>query len=299
MKVIRPVNITSGALVSSNVPEDDYPEWTPGTYNQGDRRIIEAEHKIYEVVAETTTDSPIDGIVADPPTWIDLGATNRWRMFDDKVGTQTTNPDSVSVTIAPNAVVNSLALFELAGDSVTVVMTDPTEGVVYDRTVSLVDNSSVVDWYSYFFNPVERRSDMVLFDLPAYATATLTITVSQPNGTAAVGMLSIGYQLDIGRSLYGASFGIIDYSRKEIDEFGNATILRRAFRKRASVQVSVETNRFDYIHRELSDLRATPVVWAAADNFQSSILFGFFRDFDMILAGPNVSDCLLDIEGLI
>lgn len=299
MKIIRPVDITDGVLVSSNVPEDDYPEWSAGTLNKGDRRIIAAEHKIYEVVAETTTDSPLDGIVADPPTWIEIGYTNRWLMFDDKVGTRTKYPEEIVVELLSGSVINALSLFELAGDSVTVTMTDPVEGEVYSKTVMLTDNSMITDWYAYFFSPIERRSDLVLFDLPVYGAATLTITINAPDGTAEAGMVVIGNQLEIGQTEYGASFGITDYSRKEFDAFGNAVVVRRAFSKRANVIVAIPTSQVDLVHRSLSEIRATPTVWVAEESFQSSIIFGFFRDFDVVIASPSISECSIEIEGLI
>ena len=60
MKVVPPVDITPAKMISNNVPDTDYPAWVAGTYVQGDRRIVGIN--AYEVLAESTTDAPLDGI---------------------------------------------------------------------------------------------------------------------------------------------------------------------------------------------------------------------------------------------
>jgi hypothetical protein len=295
MRIIKPVEITPAILTSSNVPENDYPAWTAGTYAQGDRRIY--QHRIYEVLAETTTDSPTAGVGKSPPTWLDLGATNRWRMFDDKVGSLTERAGSIAVDLQPGAVINSVALFNLLGRSATVTFTDPSEGVVYQRTVSLVD-AGVSNWYEWFFSPIGRQTDFVLLDLPAYGGASLSVTVENNTETAACGHLVMGRQADIGVALYGTSVGITDYSRKESDAFGNSVVIQRAFSKRAEFDVMVETPAVSAVQRLLASIRAQPVVWIGAEGYESTFLFGYYRDFQISISGPTVSDATITVEGL-
>jgi len=41
MKIIRPLAITDAVLISSNVPENDYPPYAPGTtYALGTRVVV-------------------------------------------------------------------------------------------------------------------------------------------------------------------------------------------------------------------------------------------------------------------
>ncbi len=295
MRIIKPVEITPAILTSSNVPETDYPLWTAGTYNQGDRRIY--DHRIYEVLAATTTDSPTAGVAADPASWLDQGATNRWRMFDDRVGSLTEQTGSISVELQPGAVINSLALFNLLGRSATVTLTDPVDGIVYQRTVSLVD-AGVTNWYEWFFAPIDRQTDFVLLDLPAYGTATLSVTVDNASDTAACGHLVMGRQADIGVALYGSGVGITDYSRKEADAFGNSMVVERSFSKRAEFDVMVETHQISRVQRLLAGIRAQPVVWIGAEGYESTVLFGYYRDFSISISGPSASDATITVEGL-
>jgi len=297
MRFIRPTEVTPAKLVSSNVPETDYPEWVAGTNKLGDRKIIEAQHKVYEVLASTTTDSPLVGIAANPPTWMEIGYTNKWRMFDEVVGTVTSMPGTVSVTIKPGTVVNSLALFNVQGKSVTITVDDPVEGRVYTRTVNLVD-AAVDNWYDWFFADIEVRTSFVVLDMPAFGTANITVTINS-GSTAAVGALVIGKLVPIGTTTYGAKVGIDDYSRKERDKFGNLVVVEGAFSDTGDFPVVVDTDRVSSIKKMLIDIRAKPVVWIGEETYEATIIYGFFKSLDLIYSGPEVSDCQLSIEGLI
>lgn len=297
MRFIRPIQVTPAKLVNSNVAENDYPEWTAGTNTIGTRKIIAAQHKVYEVLASTTTDSPLVGLAANPPTWMEIGYTNRWRLFDEVVGTLTTNSGTVSVTIKPGTVVNSLALFNVQGKSVTITMDDPVEGRVYNRTVNLVD-AAVDNWYDWFFADIEVRSSMVILDMPAYGTANVTVTIDS-SSTAAVGALVIGKLVPVGTTTYGAKVGIDDYSRKERDKFGNLVVVEGAFSDTGDFPVVVETDRVSKIKKMLAEIRSKPVVWIGEETYEATIIYGFFKSFDLIYSGPDASDCQLSIEGLI
>jgi hypothetical protein len=299
MRFIRPIEVTFDKLISSNVAETDFATWvSTATYKLGDKVIW--KHRIYQALAAVPAGVTPGSEVpteANPAKWQDLGATNRWRMFDEIVGTLTTNPGSVTVTIKPGEVVNSLALFNVQGESVNVTMTDPIEGVVYTRTFSMID-AAVDNWYDWFFADIETINSVVALDMPAYGTANITVTVTS-SGTAGIGALVAGKATVIGDSVYGASIGIDDYSRKERDAFGNIVVTARAYSDTGDFQIVVDTDRVGKIKKLLTEIRAKPVVWIGEESYEATIIYGFFKSFDLIYSGPNVSDCQLSIEGLI
>lgn len=295
MRIIKPVEITPAILTSSNVPETDYAAWSAATaYAVGDK--VTYNHRNYEALSAHTGANP-ETDTSDPPKWLDLGANNRWRMFDDRVGSLTEQTGSIAVELQPGAVINSVALFNLLGRSATVTLTDPVDGIVYQRTVSLVD-AGVTNWYEWFFAPIGRQTDFVLLDLPAYGTATLSVVIDNAAGTAACGHLVMGRQAEIGVALYGSGVGITDYSRKEADAFGNAIVVERSFSKRAEFDVMVDTPQIGRVQRLLAGIRAQPVVWIGAEGYESTVLFGYYRDFSISISGPSVSDATITVEGL-
>lgn len=300
MRLIKPVEITPAKLVSSNVPETDFPAWVSTTSYPIDTKVI-LNHHVYQALAAVPAGvTPGAEVVteATPAKWQDLGSTNRWRMFDNKVESLTTNPGTIVVTIKPGAVVNSLALFNLQGKSVTVSVVDPIEGEVYRKEVSLVD-AGVTNWYDWFFEPVGIRTDVVVLDMPAYGSANVVVTIDAGAEVAAVGHLVIGAVKQIGTALYGSAVGITDYSRKTTDVFGNTVVVQRSFSNRAEFDVSLDTSEVTRVRRLLAELRSTPVVWIGEESYEATILFGFYKDFQIVFSGPTVSDCSITVEGVI
>lgn len=285
------------ASLITNVPENDYPAWaSTKAYAIGDRVML--EHRNYEALVAHSNKSPT-GTATNPPTWLDLGPTNRWRLFDDKIGTETSNPESIALTIVPGRAVDSLAFFGLDAASIYVRIVDPYQGIVYESSVSPVSTDGINDWYGYFFSPVEVSEDFVLLDVPVGSYGSIEIRISKPGGVARVGALILGKAAVLGEALYGTAVGITDYSRKERDEFGNMVVVERDYSKRADFDVMVPTGMVSQVQRLLSKYRAKPLVWIGEASLQSTILYGFYKEFNLVISGPTASDCSISVEGLI
>lgn len=297
MIIIQPVPVTAAMLTASNVPETDAPAWTAGTYTIGQQRIY--NHRVYEVIVSSTTAQPDVGAAATPPSWLDLGATNRFKMFDQIISTQTVYATEIDVDILPGAIVNAAAFFGLSGNSITLTMTDPTDGVVFTETRSLQDNTIIIDWYTYFFEEISFLPDMVFLGLPAYGSATLTAYVDGGAGSAKVGEVVIGKQRTIGVSNFGTSVSIIDYSVKSTDDFGNTIITQRAYSKRADYDVTVETAAVAAVQKALADIRTTPTVFIGDEDRPETVVYGFYKQFNIVLSTPSISDCSIEVEGLV
>ena len=96
----------------------------------------------------------------------------------------------------------------------------------------------------------------------------------------------------------GASVGIQDYSRKEKNDFGDYVLVQRNYSKRARFSMAVLNDQIDALQDLLVDLRTTPCVWIGDDRYQSTMIYGFYKDFDIVIAYHLVSDCNIEIEGL-
>lgn len=294
MKIITPRDFVP-AQITTNVALTET-VWTPGTYGLDTRRYDPATFDLYQVVVATTTDSPTVGFARDPKTWDRVGKVNRFACFDGIVGNQMTGTN-LDVTISPNGeVTNGLAIFNAGGAAVRVTVTDPTDGVVYDKTVSLVDVSGIGDWFDWYFAPNITAPDFVLTDLPLYATASIRVRIT---GAFSIGELVLGRVIELGTAGYGTQVGILDFSRKERDTFGNAILIRRAFANLATYAAKILTGRVGYVRRVLSERRATPTVFIGSENRPETIVYGYFRDLTITLAGPSSSECSIEVEGLV
>lgn len=294
--VVQPGQQFQVPSLSTNVPEDDHPEWAPGTYGQGERVIY--QHRIYEVLAEETTDSPAEGLLKSPPTWLDVGPTNRWAMFDDKIGTATRHPESIELALYLQEGVDSLAFFGVDASEVHIRVIDPYRGITYNSINSPSARDAVQDWYGYFFDPIEIREDFIVSRIGSTRLSAIWITLKKPGGIAKVGALVMGKPADLGVAVYGTSVGIIDFSRKERDAFGNYNVVERGFSKRAEYDVAIPTESVARVQRTLAKNRAKPLVWIGEDSYESTIVYGYYRSFDISLSGPSVSDATITVEGL-
>lgn len=300
MKIIQPITVTDAVLTSSNVPENDFAEWASGTtYAEGDKVIVLSNHRIYE--------SLVGGNVGNDPTtddgtnWLDIGATNRWRSFDKTVTYQTTNTTSVEYEFDPQSLTNSIAFFNLDAKDIQVTMTDPTDGVVYDETILLVDNGVVGNWWGYFFEPIIRKTEVVLFDLPSYIQATLDVSINAETGdTAKVGQIVFGNEKTLGLTAYGTSIGIQDYSTKDTDAFGNVVVTERRFAQLVDYDIKLATSAVRDVQKTLASYRATPLVYSGTDDgTYGDLVYGYYRSFGINISSPSFSDATIEVEGLV
>jgi len=292
-RVIRPMTITPDKLVSTNVPEDDYPAWTAGTYPA--ETWVMHNHRVWQALRETTKEPGAPDAAND---WNDGGSTNRWRMFDEKVGRQTVREDGIDVTVEQDDFVDAVSLLNIWANGVRVTMTDPIEGIVYQREIPTV-GADVDDWWEYFFEPITRTSDVVLDDLPPYAGANIRVELVVAEGDdARIGSLGMGSTFEIGCARWGTSVSMRDFSIKEQDEYGNLFVQERDYSKRPEFDLIIDTGRVDLVMSELAKLRAKPCIYIAHSKFTSTIALGFYRELLMVLSNPSISECTLTIEGL-
>lgn len=297
MKLIKRTAITDSNLTSSNVPETDYTAWSSVTsYTIGQKVIVVATHKIYEALTNNTNKYPPDYLGGTTPDWLDIGATNKWAMFDESYQSQTINSTSIIIVCAPGRI-NSLGLLNV--DATTINITLSISGdTVYSNNLD-VNISSTNNWYEYFYNPIERKSDFIVTDIPVASDGVLTVTMSANTGVdVKCGLFIPGFFTQIGDSLWGASIGITDYSKKEVDTFGNYSVLQRSYSSTLSDSIWMPNGRTGYIKKLLADYRTTPALWLASEQFEGTLIYGFYRDFNIVLEDYSGAQCSIEIEGL-
>ena len=302
MQVTIPFTIGDSNIDSTNIPENDYSVWSVGTtYNTGDKVIVLSTHSIYE--------SQVDSNVGNDPTavgstvWLRLGATNRWKAFDQKisdpvVGGGTTIEYTLNSFSAPPG---NMTCFGLKGTSINLTVTDPTDGEVYNQTVTLIDTTYIVDGYTYCFEPNRVKTEAIFDSIPPYASADFALVLSK--GSSAdleLGQIVVGQEYILGITSYGTTVSIEDYSKKERDDFGNPIIVERAFSKLIDFDFLTPTQEARRTAALLESIRATPAVYSVGTDTEQygATVYGFFRTWQINLSRPNYSDVTLEVEGL-
>lgn len=270
-----------------------YLPWDSGTTYALNDKVL-AGHREYQSLQAGNTGQ----VVTDPSWWQDLGPNNRWRMFDIANSSVTERALSIKAQVQVGGRADAVSLLNIVGAAVRVEIETDDDGVIYDETFDLVSSSGINSWYEYFFEPIVRQGDFSLYDLPLNADPRVRVTVAEPGGTATLGTLLVGQSRNLGPTIHPAKLGIQDFSRKDVDDFGNFTIVKRNFARRATFKVVVEEEAMDAISTLLASYRATAIMWLGVDQYTSSWLYGFYRDFSFDLSSPRETILNLELEGL-
>lgn len=298
LRVVSPLTVTPAMLVSSDVPETDYPEWVAGTtYAKDARVIVVAQHKVYQSTKDANTgNTPVGDSGAN---WLEVGATNRWKVFDQSITSQTARASQIQYRIKPGRAISALSALNISGaTSMRVRVIDSTYGVAYDRTVSLSRIPVATGWYPWYFGDRATPTQGTLFDLPSLPTADIEITFTG-NASLAVGTLLLGQQRVFAVSVrMGARIGIQDYSRKDVTAFGDTVIVERNFARRGNFDLLILAREVDELNNFLAANRAKLCLWIASTRYEATTIYGIWQNFDIVINYYTHSDCSLEILGV-
>lgn len=296
MRILRPLTVAGAVLAASSVPlpvvagtDPDPALYVAGTTYALDAKAYEGLRRYRSRQAANTGHTPS----TSPDWWADTGPVNRWGMFDTSLGTLTSAADQIIITLAPTGYVDAISLMGLQAQTVRVEVA----GSPFDETFGLYYPRAVSNMYEYRFEPFEVREKLLVTGLPVGPGVQITITISNPGGTAACGMCVPGMLRQWGGTEFGLSAGIKDYGKKSFDQWGAPTVLEGAWSDRMTISVVVPNEQIDALKRELTRYRSVPVVWIASGLFELTQAYGTFRDFDIVIANAKKSRCSIQIEG--
>ena len=302
LSVLVPSTITS-AMLTSTVAETDYSAWSSGTtYAVGNRCISTTTHRVYEsLVASNTNHDPTDisNRIGATPWWLDVSATNRWKMFDDQTTSQTTAATTMTVTLEPGSF-NAFALLGISAETITATVTDlGSSTVLYSYTGDLED-SAPEDYYEYFFSAFSPQTDFIVDGLDSYSNMQLIVTLSVVSGDVKCGMLQVGDLRVLGLTQYGAKAKPKTYSYIKVNEYGENEIVRRKKATDLSCTAWLKVEEANSVTNTLGDLLDVPCLWIASDLQQHRALRVFGLGSGDI-SFDHYQDCLLplNVNGLI
>lgn len=309
--MIVPKTVDDAALGLTTVLENDHPAWVLGTnYIVGNRVIrVATLHSIYECIQAHTAssgadkpDNDVDPVTGVGTYWLRVSATNRWKAFDQRISDQVVHNGDIGYELALDSTESyfSVAMFNIEGNEVEIAVLTTLFVELYSATYSAIETSGIVDWWAYFFNPIEYRSEMVFPYVPATATNWLRAYVRGLT-TNKLGQLVYGRDFILGDAVLPLSIGITDYSTKERDTFGNPFIVERAFASRMDIRARIRGTDTNRVKKMLAAVRATPVVFYTHtdDNNLGTMVYGYVTSFNIDPLTPDFALLSLEVEGLI
>lgn len=303
LSLMKPVVITDAMFTSSTAAETDYAAYNAATtYAVGNRCISTTTHRIYEsLVAGNLNHDPtnIDNRIGLTPFWLDVSATNKWKMFDDQVASQTTVATPLTVVLHPGYF-NSFGLMAIDAENIDYTVKDAPAGNVIKSYSGSLEGSTPFDYYEYFFSPFQPLTDFVVSGIDPYNDMQITITLTKATGNVSSGMLQVGDLMPLGSTQYGAKAKPKTYSYIKINDYGENEIIRRKKAKDMTFTAWLKLEDANSVLETIGNLLDVPclVICSDAANYSGLRSFGLLSA-DISYDHPE--DCMLSgsVNGLI
>lgn len=265
-----------------------YAAYVPGTYALDAIVTDLPNHQLYQSLAASNT-----AALSDKTKWLPLGATNRWKMFDKAVNSQTSAPDSITIVMALGEVTNTLTLLNVASSEVVVSQSDSG----YTSTKSLVRHD-VLSWYDFYYEEPIRAGDVVFDDIPPYPLSTLTVTANNPGDNAAIGCCIGGKSRTIGKTQWGLTGGVLSYSTTNTDTFGNITMVKRDSSKRMNFDVYIPQGFESEAYRLLKLYTDVEMVFIGSTDYSMTITYGYLGQWSVPVSNSGKT-APIEVRGLV
>ncbi len=292
MKIIKPINTT---LVSSTVADTTYTAWNSATAYTIGQYVSFTNHGEYQALTASTNKSPDVSTLE----WKFLGTTNRWKLFDQFLNTQTIKTTSMQYLLTAYDI---QAIF--IGNITNVIsvrieiIDNPSSVAIEDVTLSA--SREPKNWYEYFFGVLSGGNYRTLL----YERTTLSrdvsvrITINGALGVSVgVGTLIIGTVKDIGYMKYGFSLGSLDYSTVKTDITGATYLSKGNSVKMLTGTNFIPTTLADACYDDLIEIQGVPAVFY--DGIEATRVYGFIKKFTMPIKTPVETLVEIEIQGLI
>lgn len=285
MYFIKPHTISD---FNSTIPEPDAGEtvWSAYTSTVGDVRILTTTHRKYRA-AISSTDSPDAGVLKDPKTWVDIGPTNKWAMVDNKNTTQSTASGGITVDFTLGVVSSSLSGFNITGaSSVEIEVSVASDGVIYTKSIPMIDNSEINDFFPWFFDELVNKTEFIVTDLPFYGNATIEVDFVG-SGDVGVGSLVFGNPYRLGDINYGTSYKLLAGGVED----DSATM------KLIDYRFTILNNQGGSTYRKLASVIGAPAVYFATENVDNgAMVLGFYLDSNISIDTPSYCPVSLSVK---
>lgn len=311
MLITIPAKIKDANIVSSNVLEDDAAAWNPTTvYGLDDLIIVSSVdvHQVWRSVHGVTGTYPSGNVGFNPSAELDLdnpvhwsyvGVTNKYRMFDNYLSSQSSRADNITFTVKDIGVVNTVGLLGCSAQTATLTGVDDTDGTFYSQTIDLVSTAGVDDWFPWFFYPVRKNSFALFENIPPYLNSTFTITLASPYENVKLGHFAAGYGYYFGNIKYGANIQNKDYSIKQQLPTGEYYFKEGMTSRIGNFEFDFENSQLDLLQNIAVDLRVTPTLIVAYADYESTLFWGLVQDMNTTLSYVSQSTCTFKLENLV
>lgn len=256
-----------------------------GVYKRNDEVIKLVTHKKYRCAVDATFDDPELGVNLSPPTWAEIGATNRWAIMDSSTSQRSIFNGGGNVSCSVTSPVDVVGIFGMINvNSVTLTIKQGAT-TLYTETKSAIDP---------LFSDTNIK-DMVFFTPPF---ENVQVIVNFTGSSCQAGRFAVGRTSDIGRAVTGTELGDIDYSTIEYDNFGRTVYRERPIVPHHNLQIDVAKSKSISISRKIQSLRGLDVMWIADIGLDEPLIaIGRCERSPITYTNPSLVSYSLKIRG--
>jgi hypothetical protein len=272
------------------------------SYSVGDQVMLSSTHKVYQAVTVNNNDPSI-GAELIPPSWVELYATNKYRMFDYVINTESSG--SGDLILIPNTTTTTLSIFGLTNISsigVEVRQDDEFTAVIYSSTKDLSLDTPLADSIA---NESLYQSKVIFDDLPTWDKPWIKITITKanvldPSLKWGIGSIVLGNARTMGTMTYSSSTSRTSYDTVETDDYGNETIVSRPSSEYTTFEMVIQPQYADYVERILKDSLNKPRVYIGDKKDGEKIFtFGRYERSPISYDDPLICTTTLKVRGLV
>lgn len=204
---------------------------------------------------------------------------------------------------------DSAALFEVNAKFFDLVVSVSTNAGVFTKVVqgttfsgSVANTGVMDDVYEFLENYISMEVYNCTVSVRIHNELNIFGETISPTDVVSVNELVFGVAENLGRTAYGMRTGIVDYSKKETNEFGVTSFVRRGFSKTMSCNVYVENEDYNRVVETLQSVLAEPTAWIGTevDGYSNgALIFGAFKDYTLTISYPTYSMLNIEVQGLV
>ncbi|SFI31525.1 hypothetical protein [Nitrosomonas sp. Nm34] len=304
MNVVIPITVRAAQLTSSSIPYPDTGEaaYNAGTaYALGDTVAYTIDGLIHKFKSkqESNTGHTPEAYPNENSWWLDLGAANRFNMFQLERNTQSEGASPLVVQITPGQRFGAIGLGNIEADSVRLQVYNGAS-LIYDQTRDLIDRT-VLSWYDYFYQPFRQIKNTLFTDLPILTTAKAKLTFTRSSGNVKVGFVVMGVPFNLGKTENKVKAEALNFSEIERDEFAEAKLTPRRDIPKTTQTVLIEREKLNQVRGTLSELNAKVALWHALSDpllsyFDATFIIGVYKRRDIDISPKSHAYLNLELE---
>jgi hypothetical protein len=287
-----------GAIIitSSNVDASSHADWVAATaYSIGTTVYLPLNYGEYQALTANTGKQPN----LNPTDWKFVGTTNKFRMFDQFLNTQTSRTGTIEVSIAAYGA-EALYLGNIDANTITVeVINLDTVQVIETKTYTTYRD--VMDWQDYFYGDwLEDKVESIVYERTTLSqNIAFHIIIDNGVNDAKCGIFTCGRVKVFGNTRWEVSVGAIDYSTVVTDTASGATYLSKGnYAKTLDIDIFTRTGSANAVYKALVDARGTAVVFIPG-RYELLNLYCYIQKHETLVKGPVETAITCQAIGLI